>query len=286
MNKLRITFLCLFFSTAYVQAHPGIGIVMDSKGNVFYTDLTHVWKIATNGELSIAVKNIHTHELYIDKEDNLYGEHEWYEGEATDKWGNYVWCLTNDGIFNKTIPDVEGFLDNNTLVRDPEGNTYWAEKSDDQELLKKQTINGENISVSEHHFDDIRWMHFSNNDNNLYIVDNLKIKKVTPEGDVTILADNLKEGRSLFGVADRHYVFGTWTDQRMNVFVAVYGSGKVKKISPEGKISTIYESGIFWAPCGGFTAPNGTQWIMEFSKRNKTRIRKIGIDGKQTLYQG
>ena len=29
-----------------MEAHPGIGIVMDDDGNVFYTDLTHVWKIS------------------------------------------------------------------------------------------------------------------------------------------------------------------------------------------------------------------------------------------------
>jgi hypothetical protein len=60
---------------ATAAAHPGIGIVMDSRGNVFYTDLSHVWKIAPRGAKSIAVRGVHTHELYIDREDNLYGEH-------------------------------------------------------------------------------------------------------------------------------------------------------------------------------------------------------------------
>ena len=78
--------------------------------------------------LRSAVVEAHPHELYLDEEDNLYGEHEWYEGEVTDKWGNYVWCLSYDGVFEKTIQDVEGFLDNNTLVRDLESSTYWVEK--------------------------------------------------------------------------------------------------------------------------------------------------------------
>jgi hypothetical protein len=267
-------------------AHPGVGIVMDSKGNVFYTDLIHVWKIATDGKVSIAVKNVHTHELYIDSGDNLYGEHEWYEGEATDRWGNYVWCLTPDGDFRKTIPDVEGILENNTLVRDPEGNSYWADRSGDQELLKKQTFYGENLLVTDHSFDDIRWMHFSGHDGNLYVVDHLQLKKVTADGNVTVIADNLKEDNNVFGVSDRHYIYGVWTDLKRNVFVAVYGSGEVKKISENGAITTIFESGMFWAPCGGLIAPDGSQWIMEFSKNNKTRIRKISADGKHTLFSG
>jgi hypothetical protein len=48
---------------------------MDSRGNFFYTDLSHVWKIAPSGAKSIALRGVHTHELYLDREDNLYGEH-------------------------------------------------------------------------------------------------------------------------------------------------------------------------------------------------------------------
>ena len=123
MNRLIISCICFIFCLSTAKAHPGVGIVMDSKGQVFYTDLTHVWKISLDGNHSIAVKNVHTHELYIDELDNLYGEHEYYKGETTDKWGNYVWCLSTEGVFEITIPEVEGFLDNNTLVRDLEENS-------------------------------------------------------------------------------------------------------------------------------------------------------------------
>ena len=75
------------FITFLLSAHPGIGIVMDSKGNVFYTDLVHVWQITPDGEHQIALKNVHTHQLFLDENGHLYGEHSWYEGEATDKWG-------------------------------------------------------------------------------------------------------------------------------------------------------------------------------------------------------
>jgi hypothetical protein len=276
----------LFFFPSIINAHPGIGIVMDSKGNVFYTDLVHVWKISAEGEVTIAVEQVHTHELYIDEQDNLYGEHEWYEGEATDKWGNYVWCLTKEGVLLKTIPDVEGFLDNNTLVRDPEGNTFWIDKSGNNGRLIKQTTAGINTMMSTHSFENVRWMHYSKSCNKLYIVDQLILKEVSLLGDVRVIASDLKEGRSLFGVADHHYVFGPWTDEKKNVYIAVYGAGKVKKISPAGKISTIHESGKFWSPCGGLTASDGTHWIMEFSRTNKTRIRRIGTDGAQTVFNG
>ena len=129
MLKLILSFFFGLLCLTSLIAHPGIGIVMDSKGNVFYTDLEHVWKITPDGQRTIAVEKVHTHELYLDEDDNLYGEHEWYEGEATDKWGNYVWCLSNSGMLEESIPPVEGFLDNSTLIRDDNGNSYYSKKN-------------------------------------------------------------------------------------------------------------------------------------------------------------
>lgn len=287
MKRVVTLFLLVLMSCIKLNAHPGIGIVMDSKGNIFYTDLVHVWKIAPNGTRSIAVKNVHTHELYIDSQDNLYGEHEWYEGEATDKWGNYVWRLSKDGVLEKTIPDVEGFLDNNTLVRDLKGNTYWSEKSGKYRKLKIQNANGKKSVFTEHLFNDIRWMYFSRYNNTLYIVDGLVVKKVSSRGKVTVVAKNLKESSTIFArVSDRHYVYGIWTSKDREVYVAVYGAKKVKKIHSNGTISTVFKSPRGWAPSGGLLSPDGSLWVMEFSLRNKTRIRKIAPDGKHTLYGG
>jgi len=41
----------LFLISVLGIAHPGIGIVKDSKGNIFYTDLKQVWKISPDGKL-------------------------------------------------------------------------------------------------------------------------------------------------------------------------------------------------------------------------------------------
>ena len=285
MNRWIVILFCYFLCPILAEAHPGVGIVMDDNGNVFYTDLTHVWKISPDGERTIAVRNVHTHELYFDANGDLYGEHEWYEGEATDKWGNYVWCLSKDGVLEKTIPEVEGFLDNDTLIRDIEGNSYWAKKSEDYQILMRQTPHGKNSIFTQHRFSDIRWIHFSKDDKNLYVVDKLEIKKVSPTGNVTVIANNLKETKPPFeDVADRHYIFGIWTDMDKNVYVAVYGASKVKKIGVDGNITTVYESESGWSPCGGMISPDGTQWIMEFSKKNKTRVVKIDVFGARKVY--
>lgn len=284
---IRIFLLALFVAglSTPLAAHPGIGLVMDSQGNVYYTDLVHVWRISPSGERGIAVSNVHTHELYIDQYDNLYGEHEWYEGEATDKWGNYVWCLKNDGRLIKTIDDVEGFLDNTTLVRDSSGNSYWVDKMGDKELLMKEDPSGKNALFSAHRFNDIRWLYFSKHNENLYVIDNLEVKEVSPTGEVRTIANNLKEGGfSLNKVADRHYVFSPFTNEKGDVFVAVYGTGKIVKLRNDNSMHTIYESPTGWSPCSGMFDDAGNLWIMEFSVLNKTRVSKIASNGTQTIF--
>jgi hypothetical protein len=62
MNNLRTTlfisalFLCVSLTPA--NAHPGVGIVMDSHGNIFYTDLKQVWKIDTHGKQTVVVPRV------------------------------------------------------------------------------------------------------------------------------------------------------------------------------------------------------------------------------------
>src|SRR5688572_20470588 len=119
--KSFLFFTLLFLVSPGITAHPGIGIVKDSKGNIYYTDLKQVWKISLDGTRTAVVKNVHTHELYMDEQDNLYGEHLWYNGESLDTWGHYAWCLKNNGELVKEIKPAEGFLTNHSFVRDTAG---------------------------------------------------------------------------------------------------------------------------------------------------------------------
>ena len=51
--------------------------------------------------------------------------------------------------------------------------------------------------VTTDRFQDVRWMHVSNANNCLYVVDNLKIKKVTPFGKVETIITNLQRPKGL-----------------------------------------------------------------------------------------
>jgi hypothetical protein len=64
MIKESLCVLVLLSLGAAAEAHPGVGIVKDNRGNLFYTDLEQVWKIAPDGKKSLAVPNVHTKDQY------------------------------------------------------------------------------------------------------------------------------------------------------------------------------------------------------------------------------
>ena len=99
--KQILLFLFAHILFLSVNGHPGTGIVEDSKGNIYYTDLEQVWKISLDGKREVVVKNVHSHELFMDQQDNLFGEHLWYNGERANTWGYYVWRLCLRSIRTK-----------------------------------------------------------------------------------------------------------------------------------------------------------------------------------------
>src|SRR5262249_24734030 len=115
--------------TAPTLAHPGIGIVLDGAGNVFYTDLSQVWKVAPDGKRTVAVPHVHTHELYLDAEGALYSEHLWYEGDATGKFDYRVWRLTTEGKIEEVVPATRELRTTYSFVRDAAGNMYSARQA-------------------------------------------------------------------------------------------------------------------------------------------------------------
>lgn len=269
-----IIFLALIVIS--VQAHPPIAIVMDMEGNIFYSDLVNVLKIDKKGSKSIAVEDVHTHNLYLDDFGNLYGEHEWYEGEETDIWRNYVWKLSKDGAFSKLISSSDGMLDNNTLVRDSKGNSFWAKKVDNHEILMIESKDKISRAFLNHEFDDIRWIYYSKHDENIYVVDKLKVKVIDKNGKLIFTSNSLKtEGKAFEGVGDHHYVYGVWTDPKGNFYIAVFGAKQIIKFNKERKPEVLYKSKDNWSPCGGVSDQEGNIWILEFSDNNETRVRRF-----------
>jgi len=284
MKRIVLALLPIVLLVNRAWAHPGVGIVRDSQGYVYYTDLHNVWRITPEGELSIAVENVHTHELFIDRDDNLYGEHLVYEGEQVDRWNHRVWKRAADGTLTDVISKTEGFLSNYSFVRDEKGTMYWAERGETT-IFRKRLPNGEIVDHARATLRNLRWM-TSAPDGTLYFVDTFSLCEIKPDGTMRTVVEDLREERNLIGdiLGNHHHVMGLWLDAAGNVYVAVSGSRCVKRVDPQGAVSIVARSDPSWAPSGGLVAPDGTTWLLEYGASGKVRVRRIAASGEEKIF--
>lgn len=265
---------CLLLLAAAVpaRAHPGVGIVIDRRGTVFYTDLQHVWMIAPNGRKSIAVRDVHTHELGLDADGSLVGEDSEYLGG--DRYRHRVWRRTPDGRVSDVVPWTDGFWREYGFVRDAAGAMYWTHCPERRCTIRRRDAAGR-VSVFA---PGVRW---TNNiqfmaaapDGSLVVVDGRDLRRIDRAGRVGTLARNV--GEQLFGV---------WVDARNHVYVAVYNTRSVVRVAPDGRVTTVARSPAPWGPSGVTVAPNGDLWLLEYSTSNEARVRRIRPDGRSTVY--
>ena len=272
-----------FLACLAAEAHAGIGIVEDSKGNIFYTDLKQVWKISKDGTKKVVVSNVHTHELYLDETDNLFGEHLWYNGEQKNTWGFFVWRLSADGKVDKIIPDTEGFLTNYSFVRDHHGKMYWADRTQScQKVARKSSSH--TAPLSDQCFKNIRWMK-STAEGTVYVVDFQDLKKVDPQGNVVTVAKQIADKKVTEStIENQNSVGGVWDDPAGNLYAAVISNGEVKKFSADGKEETVLKTTFPWRPSGGLVDAKGVLWVLECSITNSVRVERIGVDGRRRAY--
>lgn len=283
MKHIFILLICLLSLVA--NAHPSVSILMDSKGNVYYSDLARVWKITPKGEKKVVVDGVHTHEIYIDKDDNVFGEHLWYNGERLNTWSHFLWKYSPNGKFEKIKPDSEGVLTDYSFIHDGEDNMYFADRDgrNCQHVTRKKG-NGTPARLGSSCFTNIRWMTVSP-EGNLYLIDFHDLKKVDERGNVTVLAANLPQKKSSqIHVDEQHYLSGVSTDKNENVYVADYSGRALKKVDKRGNVSTVVRTSIPWSPAGSLLAPNGDFWILECSNTNAVRVERITPNGNRTIY--
>jgi hypothetical protein len=273
MKKIT-AFVATFFAVFSLTADPGNGIVKDSKGSIFYTDLSQVWKISPDGQKTIAVSGVHTHELYIDQYDNLYGEHLWYNGEQLNTWGSYAWRLSSFGKLDTLVGPQEGFMENYSFDRDSIGNMYWIQRWKIKRVIRK-SIDGSTTVMVTGNFNHMSRLYVTK-DGMVYFLANNNLYKITTAGHVSILAKGIGDENEYNLIKQRpgNSLSNVWVHQD-TVYISDYTGRKVKRWSPSGKMAIIAQSSSPWSPSGGVIDHQGNLWIMEYSITNTVRLRKI-----------
>lgn len=291
--RLLTVLAILLGGVAEAIAHPAVAVAIDRRGNIFYSDLEQVWQIDPSGRKSVVVPRLHTHELFLDADDTLYGEHVWYEGAATKEWGHRVWKRTAAGLITDVIPATRGFRRGYSFVRDRAGNMYWADRrpTDAHDVILRRTSptgatvtmaggpttlqDGRGTSAG---FANIRWI-AAMPDGVLYVIDNGCLRKVSPDGTVTTIARDLDEITFGFLEDRQHAVMGLCPDEDGNVWVANSGARKIKIVNPAGRVSVFAASPFPFAP-SGVTVTRDAVYVLEDAVGKSVRVRKYSRDGK------
>jgi hypothetical protein len=262
------------------SAHPAVGIVVDRNGAVFYSDNARVWRIGRDGRMDVAVPGVHTHELWLDTDGTLYGEHLWYEGEATDKWGHRIWKRAPDGRVSEVIAARRGFREDYRdffFARDARGAMYWIERAAPAPVCVR-TPGGPVRTIATLTLAAPEWTSVSP----------AGIVFIVEKGRVFRVAENepTRELPRVTARRGRYSVMSVATDARGAVYVAAFDDRQVRRIGVDGAVTTVATSPRLWGPTGLALASDGTLWVLEASVFNAQRVRRVAPDGAVRVFTG
>lgn len=246
------------------------------KGVVFFTDTQRVWRIAPDGTKSVVVPDVHTHELYVDADGNLFGEHLRYVNE---RWEHRVWKRSPDGTVTEVIAMRSGFRDDHRdffFTRDARGAMYWLERGTPV-WLNRRVGAGAIQTVAKLTVKDPGWLSIA--PSGAALLSSYGVAwRVTADGAATQLSASVSRSR------DRYAIMGLTEDSAGNVYVAAYADGAVRRLTPSGQVATVATSPPSWAPTGIAVGRDGTLWVLEAAATNEQRVRRIDPNGRVRVY--
>jgi sugar lactone lactonase YvrE len=299
-HSITISFVILACAMI-VHAHPATGIVVDSKKNIYFSDLETVWRVDQSGQLTIfrpGDKGRHVHELAIDKDDNIYGADISY---VSEKFISSVWKMTPNGDLTYLLEPMADLPRGMSLWFDAQGNMYWVDQNNHTKtrtLLLRREPNGTVSTLAgsayghadgigtQARFGSIGGMTFGP-DGNIYLTDSDSVRKVTMDGTVTTLAKELtvrtsKDYPTLFG-GNHGSLAGLTVANDGTVFVADSGNRRVLRVM-KGKVDVVLRSEPPFFPTGAAATASGEVYVLEVGLTlpniaSGPRVRRLSPDG-------
>lgn len=245
-----IPFICLNAS-----AHPSYGLVVTGETELIFCDVLHnagtVWRLDKSGGLSKILTGEHSHFIFLDHEGNIWGtNHEYLP--ATHNNRNTLWKLTPDQCKEVIIGPTENpreFSGVNFVI-DGKGNIYFDH---DNSIYVREKETPARLLLF-YQFERIMSLQLDRS-GNIYVVDNNidsgTIFKITPEKDIRIIANNLREippPNPPLPNPLHNMLYASFIDSLGNVYVANSGSRRITLIKNDKSVEHIYHSDEPWYP--------------------------------------
>ncbi|HKP47507.1 MAG TPA: hypothetical protein VJT50_12985 [Pyrinomonadaceae bacterium] len=290
-----------------VCAHPATGIVVDRTGNVYFSDLETIWKLDQLGHVSIfrpGVRGRHIHELTIDSEGNIYGGDYSYQGQNAV---SEIWKMTPSGISSSLLAPTTDPPRGMSIWLDHAGNMYLIEQNNhtrSRTILLRRSPDGQVTTMAggafghqdgkgtSAKFGSIGGLAFGP-DGSLYMTDGTSVRKVTTDGTVTTVANNLAarapdDKPTLFG-GPEPIMTGLAVNSAGTIYVADAGNRRLLRIGNDGKPTVVLREVPPYFPNGVTTAADGTVYVLEFSfippgTWGGARVRKVAPDGTSSFF--
>lgn len=294
------------------QSHPGDGVIIDKKGNIYFgwiqpfTGPGHVacvWKIDQEGQAQPLISSQHqargaqSSNLYVvlGLDGQIYCSERQYLGERSgqDTFIADLWRVDATGTKTRVLgpergraPFGGGALAINrqgVIIHATELNTIQKRRSDGSGVVLAGSVrghkDGRGIDAQFESPGSMAW----GPEEKLYVHDGDSIRIIEKDGTVTTLARGLTDTESTHPpqLGQSHF-YDITVDDQGNVFGSDWGYRRVFKISPTGEQSTLYRSEEPWSP-EGIAIHKNTLYILEtsgpISTEIKPRIRKRAPDG-------
>ena len=290
-------FIALLLAPCVAEAHPSYGLVMDSKGNLFFSDegTSVVWRVDPRGHSQIVVRNVHCHFLSIDSGDNVYGEDVQYES-SNNTYISRVWKLSPSGrvviVMPSTadVPDVSRYT-----FADPWGRVYALEVGRQTTNLQTwspgagfRTVFGGPKMVRDGPARTARaaWPRaFAfTAPGAAYFADGALVRGLAPNGDVTTLAEIRADPRA---PKQKPSVMGLAVTSGGDVLAADIGTHRIWRLTPATRrVSAVAVSDATWLP-SAVAERGGTIFVLEHGEYRTAhwgfvRVRKLSPDGRAT----
>ena len=277
-----------------VGAHPGSGIVVDSRGNVFVADINRgLLKFTPQGSVSVVWKDA-GHWLAVDGERKFAR----MNFEKSEHWPRWFKHRNPPGSELALISDG-----GSPLVIHRDGNLYYV--CNDEKMVPgglqigrlspdgKLALVAPSLRPRANELGGLKGL-APGPDDSLFAVTPGAVLKVKLDGTFVIVKQ-----RILPPDCDRYlppntppayepFLTGLTVSPQGDIYLAATGCRCVLKLNPDGHIATVLKAEAPWSPTGLALQDQDlyiAEWTNAHSEQHdyRPRVRKVGRDGKVTV---